>query len=916
MFYNLLRKLHLIPLNILNNQKLTIHKWTSASVRESFISFYKENDHTFIPSSPVVPWSDSSLEFVNAGMNQFKSSILGQRKFPTNRAANSQKCIRVGGKHNDLQDVGKDTYHHTFFEMLGNWSFNDYFKEEACKMSWKLLTEVYKIPHHHLYVTYFGGDTLAGIGEDKETKNIWLSIGVPKERIIACGMKDNFWEMGNVGPCGVSTEIHYEREPSENGALKVNTGSEDVIEIWNIVFIQYQKLESGELVFLENKFVDTGMGLERITACLNGVKSNYDTDLFIPLFNEIEKISGMQPYRGTFNAEDNCIDAYYRILADHSRMVSIALADGFLPQECDVLRKLTRKCFLIGWKNFNLHSQKNFMETLLRTVSVVLDYEEEHFRELQLQLSKDWPLLIESYPFISNITNISPQVVEVLKYMLPNRNKWTKELPLEEALEIVEENSLSENAFLEIVETLGLNLNFDKLHTLLNEKKMIQRDSTLKNQRDYSYEKHNTLIQCIISEDNLVKEIHKGDKCVLILESSIFYPTSGGQICDKGLIDCDGNKFKVSRVEQIEGFILHYGEVIEGSFNTGNSVELSINKGSRLNASKLHTAHHLLRGAIEFVAGMAFQNASSVTDKSLTLQVFVHPLLTFDQLLQAEDIVKTWIKEGKEVCKITLPLMEALRNKNLTLLSGAKYPEEVNVISTELDFPSEIKENSKGNTSITAVIGKEAEKLNTNGKILENEWKLWEEKVTLALSRNDKLQYLNSDFKKWKNQIKKSQLPATIFHSIEEKANNLIDQMKEILVAESNWKELHAEFVEHLKTNSKGSIIYDMNSEYKGPLENLETIIKEVSGRPAMFVCKGWGRIRACVYLPKEAQTYCYLEELLEEIQLTVGKGDISISKNSEEIGFFYLNGVKWDQVQEIRSSIINVCREKLNTEE
>ncbi|RXG61678.1 Alanine--tRNA ligase, cytoplasmic [Armadillidium vulgare] len=555
-------------------------------------------------------------------------------------------------------------------------------------MSWKLLTEVYKIPPHHLYVTYFGGDTFAGIGEDKETKNIWLSIGVPKERIIACGMKDNFWEMGNFGPCGVSTEIHYEREPSGNGALKVNAGSEDLIEIWNIVFIQYQKLESGELIFLENKFVDTGMGLERITACLNGVKSNYDTDLFIPLFNEIEKISGMQPYRGTFNAEDNCIDAYYRILADHSRMVSIALADGFLPQECDVLRKLIRKCFLIGWKNFNLHSQKNFMETLLRTVSGVLgdtypelknnyskiksilDYEEEHFRELQLQLSKDWPLLIESYPFISNITNISPQVVEVLKYMLPNRDKWSKELPLEQALEIVEENSLSENAFLEIVETLGLNVNFDKLHTLLNEKKMRQRDSTVKNQRvnseiyfklkkhgipntvkqiynyiyspdkGYSYEKHNTFIQCIISEDNLVKEIHKGDKCILILESSIFYPTSGGQICDKGLIDCNGNKFKVSRVEQVEGFILHYGEVIEGSFNTGNTVELSLNKGSRLNASKLHTAHHLLRGAIESVAGMAFQNASSVTDKSLTLQVFVHPLLTFDQLLQAEDIVK------------------------------------------------------------------------------------------------------------------------------------------------------------------------------------------------------------------------------------------------------------------------------------
>ncbi|CAL4141397.1 unnamed protein product, partial [Meganyctiphanes norvegica] len=299
-----------IPSQVWSRRKMSTKKWSSQAVRTTFIDYFKEHNHTFIRSSPVVPWNDPTLAFVNAGMNQFKPVFLGQAQRPAPCAVNSQKCIRVGGKHNDLLDVGRDTYHHTFFEMLGNWSFGDYFKREACEMAWKLLTEVYKLPSEFLYVTYFGGSDALGLQADLETRDIWLNIGVPDVRIIPFGVTDNFWEMGMVGPCGPCTEIHYDRLQRPDAAHRVNSGVEDLLELWNLVFIQYERLSDGSLLKLESRHVDTGMGLERLTAVLNNKTSNYDTDLFTPIFDTIQKL--LQHHKYLY---DLIIDLFLKILA-------------------------------------------------------------------------------------------------------------------------------------------------------------------------------------------------------------------------------------------------------------------------------------------------------------------------------------------------------------------------------------------------------------------------------------------------------------------------------------------------------------------------------------------------------------------------------------------------------------------------
>lgn len=260
---------------------------------------------------------------------------MGKQVAKYKKVANSQKCIRVGGKHNDLTIVGTDSYHHTFFEMLGNWSFGDYFKKEACEMGWKLLTEVYKIPKERLYVTYFSGEKTSGLKADLECREIWLQLGVPKDRIIGCGTKENFWEMASTGPCGGCTEIHLDHLPtfaSINRAKDVNQDKSDLTELWNIVFIENFRRADGTIEKLKEKHVDTGMGFERLVAFLQERKSNYETDLFMPIFDRIAKVTNMPIYTGMFEGTNAKRDTSYRILADHSRMIAISLADGMFPE--------------------------------------------------------------------------------------------------------------------------------------------------------------------------------------------------------------------------------------------------------------------------------------------------------------------------------------------------------------------------------------------------------------------------------------------------------------------------------------------------------------------------------------------------------------------------------------------------------
>ncbi|XP_011639548.1 alanine--tRNA ligase, mitochondrial [Pogonomyrmex barbatus] len=392
-------------------------------IRNEFLDYFsKDLKHDIVRSSPVAPISDHSLAFINAGMNQFKGVFLNYYKPPATRVANSQKCIRVGGKHNDLSVVGNDSYHHTFFEMLGNWSFGDYFKEEACSYAWNLLTNVYNIPKEYLYVTYFGGDEKLGMSPDLECKDIWLRLGLPECKVLPFGMRDNFWEMGVSGPCGPCTEIHVDyMKRAANQAERVNKGYADLMELWNIVFIQYERLANGYIVPLPKHHVDTGMGLERLVTLLQGKTSNYDTDLFQPLFDAIRKCSNAPEYKGTFDNDDiGKIDYGYRILADHARMVTVALADNMLPEQHPKLRKILRHAIDVGEKVFNRSGiisklTCNVADNLsivypelhsnLKQVQRIIDFEEDLFKRLRKTSGKIWSKMVETRPELAAITD-------------------------------------------------------------------------------------------------------------------------------------------------------------------------------------------------------------------------------------------------------------------------------------------------------------------------------------------------------------------------------------------------------------------------------------------------------------------------------------------------------------------------------
>ncbi|MHC4757667.1 MAG: alanine--tRNA ligase [Planctomycetota bacterium] len=355
----------------------------SKEIRKGFIDFFKGKGHVFVPSSPIVPIGDQTLLFTNAGMNQFKDIFLGLKSAENPRAANSQKCLRVSGKHNDLEEVGKDTYHHTFFEMLGNWSFGDYFKEEAIHWAWELFTEVWSMEADKLWVTVFAGDEKDGLPKDEEAQQLWPKVTpIPKERVLAFGKKDNFWEMGETGPCGPCSEIHIDLGPEhcdkkdvKNHKCSVNGDCARFIELWNLVFIQYNRSQDGVLSQLSANYVDTGAGLERIVAVLQGKESNYDTDLFSPITDAISEISGYK-YTSKLN---NKTDNSFRVITDHIRALTFAITDGATPSNEGrgyVIRRILRRAARFG-RELGMHEP--FIHKL---VPVVVDVMGQAFGEI------------------------------------------------------------------------------------------------------------------------------------------------------------------------------------------------------------------------------------------------------------------------------------------------------------------------------------------------------------------------------------------------------------------------------------------------------------------------------------------------------------------------------------------------------
>ncbi|KAL1813606.1 alanine--tRNA ligase isoform X2 [Daucus carota subsp. sativus] len=682
-------------------------EWPANRVRDTFIKFFEDKQHVNWKSSPVVPHNDPTLLFANAGMNQYKPIFLGTADPNTQlskltRACNTQKCIRAGGKHNDLDDVGKDTYHHTFFEMLGNWSFGDYFKAEAISWAWELLTKVYKLPEDRIYATYFGGDEKSGLDPDTEAKALWLKY-LPEKRVLPFGCKDNFWEMGDTGPCGPCTEIHFDRIGNRDAASLVNNDDPTLIEIWNLVFIQYNRELDGSLKPLPAKHVDTGMGFERLTSILQNKMSNYDTDVFLPIFKAIEVATGAPQYSGKVGSDDvDKVDMAYRVVADHIRTLSFAIADGSYPGNEGreyVLRRILRRAVRYGTEVLN--AKKGFFNGLVKVVVEVMgdvfpelkQYEEhivdtiaseeisfgrtldkgiERFKKAAQDVQgtilsgQDAFLLWDTYGFPLDLT----QLMAEERGLMVDVNGFNK--AMNEARER-SRNAQNKQA--------GKTIAMDADATSVLQKKGIRPTNDI---YKFTWKDHRSVIKAIYTGSEFLEDIAAGDEVGIVLESTSFYAEQGGQIFDTGILEGPFGTFQVSNVQTFGGFIVHIGYFTEdsGRFSLGDRVNCKVDYVRRKLIAPNHTCTHMLNFALREVLGNHVdQKGSIVLPEKLRFDFSHGKPVKPEELRKIEWIVNEQIKAELDVYSKEANLSEAKRVNGLRAVFGEVYPDPVRIVA-------------------------------------------------------------------------------------------------------------------------------------------------------------------------------------------------------------------------------------------
>jgi alanyl-tRNA synthetase len=690
-----------------------------------------------VPSSSVVPLSDPTLLFTNAGMNQYKAIFLGTVDPASDfaqlkRAVNSQKCIRAGGKHNDLDDVGKDSYHHTFFEMLGNWSFGDYFKKEAIEYSWELLTKVYGIDPKRLYVTYFEGSE--GLEPDTEALELWRKVGVPEDHILTGDMKDNFWEMGDQGPCGPCSEIHYDLSDGgdqRNASDLVNKDDPEVIEIWNNVFIQYNREPDRSLRPLPNKHIDTGMGFERLVSVLQGKKSNYDTDVFTPLFKRIQDITGAREYRGKFGKDDpDGIDTAYRVVADHVRTLTFAIADGGVPNNVGrgyVVRRVLRRGARYARKYFetdigdffskivpSLVEQMGTMFPEIKKkeadIKEILDEEEKSFaksldrgevmfekyaQKAKVKGSNDLPgddvwRLYDTYGFPVDLTRL----------MAEERGLNINDKEVDEAQEKAREASKGDK---KAAATL-VKLDVHDLGALEIMNEVPKTDDSAKHGR----ENITSVIKAIYHNKKFLqstKEVPEGEQFGVLLDRTNFYAEQGGQEYDTGRLLVDGEaEIQIDNVQVYAGYVLHTGYIKYGELTVGSEVIAEYDELRRHPIRNNHTGTHVLNYALREVLGNEVdQKGSLVAPEKLRFDFSHKSGVDIAQLEKIEKISTDYIHQNSEVFAKDVPLATAKEIRGLRAVFGETYPDPVRVVSVGVpveDLLSDVKNEKWEKVSI------------------------------------------------------------------------------------------------------------------------------------------------------------------------------------------------------------------------
>jgi alanyl-tRNA synthetase len=674
---------------------------SAAAVRRAFLDFFVErHGHEFVPSSPVVPHDDPTLLFTNAGMNQFKDVFLGTGTRSMSRAVNSQKCIRAGGKHNDLEDVGRDTYHHTFFEMLGNWSFGDFFKAEAIDWAWELLTEVWGLDPKRLHATVFAGDAADGLEADTEAEALWLRH-LPREQVTRHGKKDNFWEMGDSGPCGPCSELHYDSTPDGSGAALVNGDTDQVIEIWNLVFIQYNRGEDGRLSPLPARHVDTGMGFERILRVLQDKPSNYDTDLWSPIFEAIRERTGARPYGGDMQ---DPVDVAYRVLADHVRCLAMAIADGAPPSNEGrgyVLRRILRRavrhahqtlgatgpllCELVPAVVATLGEAFPELAARQEAVAATIRDEEEAFLRT---LDRGIALFDEAAGRAAGGTISAEDAfrlhdtfgfpVDLTRVMAEERSLKVDEAGYEQRMEEAREQSRAGSGG----GATRLTLPPDAIGSLQS----LGVRPTVEKRRDAA-QPVLAHVRAIWNGRDFDETAHVGTPVGIVFSETSLYAEAGGQEADHGhfLVE-DGPdapaEFHVTDVRRFGDYVLHVGRVTRGRIATGDEGVLSVELPRRHAIEPNHSATHLLNHALRAVVfADAEQRGSLVAPDRLRFDFTCPHAPTPEQLAEVEARVTRAIAEDLPVYAELAPLEAARSISGLRAVFGERYPDPVRVVS-------------------------------------------------------------------------------------------------------------------------------------------------------------------------------------------------------------------------------------------
>jgi alanyl-tRNA synthetase len=660
----------------------------SQDIRNQFLEFFKSKEHTIVPSAPMVIKDDPTLMFTNAGMNQFKEYFLGNSIPKSPRVADTQKCLRVSGKHNDLEEVGKDTYHHTMFEMLGNWSFGDYFKKEAIEWAWELLTKVYKIDQNILYVTIFEGDEKEGLERDTEAYNLWKQF-VPENRILNGNKKDNFWEMGDQGPCGPCSEIHVDIRSKEEkakipGKDLVNNDHPQVVEIWNLVFMQFNRKADGSLEKLPAQHVDTGMGFERLCMVLQGTQSNYDTDVFTPLIQKIESVTNATYENPEASGEE--IDIAIRVIADHVRAVSFSIADGQLPSNTGagyVIRRILRRAIRYGFTFLN--TKEPFIYKLVDTLS---DQMGTAFPELKSQKQLISQVIQEEE---NSFLRTLDQGLQLLDNVIAEAKE--KSVSGKKAFELYDTFGFPIDLTALILSERGYSLNEKEFNQELQKQKDRSRAASEVTTDDWTIVSESTK-EPFIGYDQTENEVKitryrkvdskkDGKLFQIVLDSTPFYPEGGGQVGDKGILTPALSKgegvVEIIDTKKENNLILHITKKLPADVNT--TFVAKVDTALRTKTSKNHTATHLLHQALREILGTHVEQKGSLVSPDYLRFDFSHfSKLTPEELQQVEQFVNGRIEEQLSLEERRNITYNQAIEEGAIALFGEKYGDTVRAI--------------------------------------------------------------------------------------------------------------------------------------------------------------------------------------------------------------------------------------------